>query len=102
MANDSPVPAHNVGDCIDFNSDPESEQEENHTYRGKIIGLNSSSKQITIKLFDTNDTHSYFTDEIRIRSNPTLATITSEVSMHTTTADNDNVCKQLAEDLCFQ
>eukprot|EP01084_Bolivina_argentea_P183430 316521_1 len=54
-----------VGDVVELNSDPDSDNEELHIHDGTIVNIYPHSNTITIKLHN-NQTYSYFLNEIKI------------------------------------
>lgn len=55
------------GEEIEFNSDPDDDQDiQSHIHKGTIIKINWENKQILIQLKQTQETYCYFMDEIKI------------------------------------
>ena len=58
---------YKVDDFVEYNSDPESDNEDEHTHNGKIIHFNLAFRQITFKSDDRKGTiSSYYLGEIEI------------------------------------
>eukprot|EP01084_Bolivina_argentea_P005221 9865_1 len=86
---------YHVGDIVDFNSDPDSDDEA-HNYNGKIVAIDFASNQISIKLSNNSQQYTYFLDEINIQQNTTHSHIHNETDdcKQTTTSITNSIDTQ--------
>eukprot|EP01084_Bolivina_argentea_P262000 442957_1 len=84
-----------VGDQIEFNSDPEDNQDMEdlhlHIHQGEITSVNYQSQQISIKLSGNNQKYTYFIDEIDI---------TKILGKNTRLSNVDDICRDKRIENC--